>query len=216
MQTKQIPLELYIPELHHPNFVVSLSNIDAYNAVQNSDGWHNSCFIIIGEEGSGKTTLGQMWLEKINGVLISDLDSFDYIDEDKPILLENIDAITDENKLFYIINHCMQSRIPLLMTAGSLPIFKLRDLGSRIHAIHKEIIKNPDDELFTILINKYFAQRQLKIPQDVMDFILSRVERSYGAIKSFVRSVDNASLSAKRKITIPLIKEVLEAIKAGD
>ena len=44
---------------------------------------------------------------------------------------------------------------------------------------------------------------------DVFEFILRRVERSYKAIYDIVNKLDVLSLEQKRQLTIPLVKEIL-------
>lgn len=212
MMAKQVPLPLLLSdEIIDPSgFIVSLSNMEAYNAIHNTDKWHHNRLIILGEEGSGKSNLAEIWRKNIDAVSITNLEMDQYFDIDSPILLEDIEYVKNEQKLFHLINHCMQNRVPLLMTARSLPSFELKDLKSRINATHKVIIKNPDDELFSILITKYFTEHQLKVPQEVMDFLMTRLDRSYSNITTFLRELDKVSLSQKRNITVPLVKEVLD------
>ena len=44
---------------------------------------------------------------------------------------------------------------------------------------------------------------------DVINYVLPRMERSLAAAETLVRKADRLALSQKRKITIPLMREVL-------
>jgi chromosomal replication initiation ATPase DnaA len=58
---------------------------------------------------------------------------------------------------------------------------------------------------------KLFADRQIVVAPDVIAYLVRRMDRSFAAARSVVAKADSVSLTGKRPITVPLIKEVLEA-----
>jgi chromosomal replication initiation ATPase DnaA len=86
----------------------------------------------------------------------------------------------------------------------------LPDLKSRILASPAVALASPDDQLMAVVLTKLFSDRQIFVPQDVMQFILTRIERSFAALRSVVDDIDRAALAQKRPVTIPLVKEVLQ------
>jgi len=50
----------------------------------------------------------------------------------------------------------------------------------------------------------------LQISKPVANFLLSRMSRSTGQLFAILERLDSASLAAKRKLTIPFVKEVLD------
>ena len=63
--------------------------------------------------------------------------------------------------------------------------------------------------LITIL-TKLLIDRQFIIrSNDIFEYILRRVDRSYQGINEIVSKLDILSLEKKRQLTIPLIKEIL-------
>jgi chromosomal replication initiation ATPase DnaA len=56
---------------------------------------------------------------------------------------------------------------------------------------------------------KLFADRQLKIDDGVLAFLLARMERSFDAARRAVAALDAAALAERRNITVPLAREVL-------
>ena len=87
--------------------------------------------------------------------------------------------------------------------------FKLPDLGSRSKNCLYAEIENPDDELLFAIILKNFSDRQIKIEKKIIDFIISRIDRSYRKIDEFIYKIEELSLKKKKPINLKAIKEIL-------
>ncbi len=193
------------------DYIVSLCNVEAYKAIKGEVVWPNNQLLIIGDECSGKTHLANIWQERVGGVLLQDGEDFSkFINKTSAFILEDVESIRTEEYLFHLINFTRNNSFSLLLTARILPDFLLSDLKSRINAMHKILIKQPDEEMLKILLLKQFSDRQLRIGNDVVDFILSRTERSFDFIAKLVHMIDQMSLIEKRNITIPMVKKVME------
>ncbi|MEC7028278.1 MAG: DNA replication protein, partial [Pseudomonadota bacterium] len=72
-------------------------------------------------------------------------------------------------------------------------------------------IHPPDDTLLAVLLVKLFADRQLQIGADVLNYILPRMERSFAAAYELVEAADKLALAEKRGISVPLVRRVLMA-----
>ena len=107
----------------------------------------------------------------------------------------------------------MQGRgVHMLMTAETPPQewpFVLPDLKSRLLAAPAVAVGSPDDALMAVVLTKLFSDRQIFVPQDVIQFILPRIERSFLALRQIVDKIDRRALSEKRPVTIPLVRELL-------
>jgi chromosomal replication initiation ATPase DnaA len=68
----------------------------------------------------------------------------------------------------------------------------------------------PDDALLAAILAKLFHDRQVQVSADVISYLLSRIERSFAAARDIARKLDVAALGAKRPITVPLARRVLE------
>ena len=88
--------------------------------------------------------------------------------------------------------------------------FKLEDLKSRSKNFLLANIEKPNDELIYALILKNLSDRQISIDKKLIDFIIKRIERSYGKIFEFIYKIDQISLKKKKAIDIKIIKEVLK------
>ena len=69
-------------------------------------------------------------------------------------------------------------------------IFHLKDLCSRTKNCILAQIENPDDDLMFALILKNLSDRQIIMNKKLIDFIIKRVERSYGKIFEFIYKID--------------------------
>ena len=87
--------------------------------------------------------------------------------------------------------------------------FELDDLKSRSKNCLFAKIDKPDDELMFALILKNFSDRQIEIDKKFIDFIIKRIDRSYGKISDFIYKIDELSLKSKKPIDFKTIKEIL-------
>ena len=85
----------------------------------------------------------------------------------------------------------------------------LADLRSRLVAAPAVAIGAPDDGLVGALLIKLFADRQLRVGDGVVEYLLARMERSFEAARILVAALDDAALAGRRNITVPLARQVL-------
>ena len=115
----------------------------------------------------------------------------------------SIDSAKEISKILKIPLGTVKSRI----NRGR---FKLKDLLSRLKSFYFIKISDPDDELINHLLLKHLHDRQIIIHNvEIFSYITKRINRTYLDIYNFVEKIDKLSLSQKRQITIPLIKELL-------
>ena len=70
-------------------------------------------------------------------------------------------------------------------------------------------IEKPDDELIFALILKNLSDRQIFLDKKLVNYIIKRIDRSYGKIFEFIYKIDEVSLKKKKSIDLKIIKEVL-------
>ena len=86
----------------------------------------------------------------------------------------------------------------------------LKDLRSRLDSFTELGIDLPTDDLISVIITKYFSDKQIKVNVKILEYILKNIDRSYEKIFKFVEEVDNVSLSTGKSINIHLIKNILK------
>jgi chromosomal replication initiation ATPase DnaA len=88
----------------------------------------------------------------------------------------------------------------------------LPDLASRLGAAISVAVGAPDDALIGAVLVKHFADRQLTVDPAVVTFLLARMERSFATARKLTAALDGAALAAKRRITVPLARDVLRQL----
>jgi chromosomal replication initiator protein len=67
-----------------------------------------------------------------------------------------------------------------------------------------------DDESRRMIIKKVAEDRQIRIPDDVVDYVLATASREVGALIAAFDRLYRFSMAEKRRITLPLAREVRE------
>ena len=68
-----------------------------------------------------------------------------------------------------------------------------------------------NDEEKRILMELIFSKRGISIDNSVLSYALERSSRNLENIINLVQKIDEYSLSKKRNITVPLLREILES-----
>jgi len=200
------------------DFYVSNSNYYAFNLINSWPKWEKNFLNICGEKYSGKTHLSNIFLKKFKGIKI-DANSFENknlkeIKIYENIILDNLGQNVDERLIYSLFNIIDQDNKYLIINS-LIPVskisFKLEDLRSRTKNCLVAKIDKPEDDLMFALILKNFSDRQIIIDKKLIDFIIKRVDRSYGKIFEFIYKIDEISLKRKKSIDFKIIKEVLRA-----
>lgn len=100
----------------------------------------------------------------------------------------------------------------LLLSAAAAPgqlDFALPDLDSRCRALTVYPLLSLDDAGLKAVLKGKARQRGLKLGEATLDFWLARSRRSLPTLLDELELLDRAALRSKRRLTIPLIKEVL-------
>ena len=203
------------------DYIITDSNNFAFDLIVKMVKGEINFGLISGPPYSGKTHLSKILIKNARNYKILYFDS-DYqnmlnrFEDSDFFILENINNVKHdkfEQKLFHIINLAKENNKKLLMTSRK-PIseidLNLEDLKSRLNSILEAKIKEPDDQLMELLLIKIFNDKQLKINPNIIDFLVSRLERSYESINLFIEKIDKFSLEKGKKITIPLINDLLK------
>ena len=218
---QQIPLDLAMrPTLGRDDFHIGPSNADAMVWIDRWPDWPAPLLVISGPAASGKSHIAAVWQEKaeavaINPEALTTQTAEEIAGQGQTILLDGIDLwLGDreaETTLFHLYNIFKEERRTFLVTSRMNPTqsdFAIADLASRFRAAPVATIKPPDDMLLGSVLIKLFTDRQLAIGNEVISYILPRMERSFVAARDIVDNADKLAYSQKRKVTAPLMRRV--------
>jgi chromosomal replication initiation ATPase DnaA len=198
------------------DFYVSTSNEYAFKLLNNWPKWEKNFVNLIGERFSGKTHLINIFLDKFKGIKIEASNiSNQFLRQIKVyenIVIENFNDQIDENLFYTMMNIIDQDNKYLILTSEKPVVehlFKLDDLNSRSKNFLLSNIEKPGDDLMFALILKNLSDRQISIDKKLIDFIIKRIDRSYGKIFDFIYKIDDISLKRKKPIDFKIIKEAL-------
>ena len=206
----------YSQNFNYDDFFVSKSNYFAFQLIEKWPKWEKNILNIYGEKFSGKSHLANIFCNKNKCIKITEEQLNDEILKKlklhENIVLDNFDNLTEERLLYSLFNLVDHDNKYLLINSIK-PIneinFDLNDLKSRSKNCLFAKIDKPDDELMFALILKNFSDRQIEIDKKFIDFIIKRIDRSYGKIADFIYKVDELSLKKKKAIDLKIIKQIL-------
>lgn len=140
----------------------------------------------------------------------------DGMEEVDLLCLDELEALAGhaewEEALFHIYNRIQQRQGRLLIAATAAPRalgFQLPDLVSRLGwglVFHLQAL---DDEGKQQMLKMRAARRGLQLPDEVARYILSRGARGMGELFAALEHLDQASLQAQHRLTIPFVKRVM-------
>ncbi len=141
----------------------------------------------------------------LRGVAGSELLALD----DLGAIARNRDA---EHALFDLYNRARAEGSALLFAADAAPTqlgIELPDLRSRLGACTQFALKPLDDEERRAVLKEQAAARGIDLDDSVLDWLFARYARDLGALLNLLDRLDEASLAAQRRITIPFLRNVL-------
>ena len=220
----QIPLDLkHRTAYGREDFLISPCNQDAAAWIDKWPEWSAPALSLYGPAASGKTHLGAVWATKSKAAILNpddivqnDAEAISKISDNLVIRQAHllIGDRASEEKLFHLYNMAKEAKRSLLLTSRAPAnglTFTVPDLSSRLRAAPCIAIQSPDEPLLTALLVKLFRDRQINVSQELIQYIMPRMERSFAAAQDLVIKADKRALAEKRNITIPLIREVLMA-----
>lgn len=198
------------------DFFVSQANAQAFAMVSAPDSWPEGKLAITGPTGAGKSHLAGIFRAQADALLLNAIDiPAGFRTEALAIVIEDMEHLprASEEAVFHLHNNLRASGGLLLMTAETPPIrwpIALPDLASRMQAATVVEIANPDDALLSALVMKLFADRQISPKPELVQYLSTRIERSYAAAADIVAQLDAAALAQGRKINKALAADLLD------
>lgn len=229
--SKQLPLQFEFRANQSFEDFFAGGNQEVITHLQNSVVGDDELQIFLwGQSGLGKTHLLQACCQFAHGLkrssfyldlasnslpdadILSGLDSFDLV------CLDNIETIAGKSDwelaFFHFFNQHRDNAHTLIIAAACPPgeiSVQLPDLKTRLNwGLTLKLQALSEDDQISALIIK--ARRMgFEISPQVGLFLLNHYSRDLSELWQLLNKLDKASLAAKRKLTIPFLKQVLKS-----
>ena len=135
------------------------------------------------------------------------------------LCIDDADAVAGdlawERALFRVFNEAAELRTRLIFAAASPPRqaeWRLEDWRSRAAASVVYQLRELDDAGRIEALRLRAAQRGLQLPYETSEYLLKRMPRDLRSLFEVLDLLDEASLAAQRRLTIPFIRDALEKL----
>lgn len=132
------------------------------------------------------------------------------------IALDDLDALAGsrdaEHALFDVYNRARAEGTALLFAAEVVPAqlpLTLPDLRSRLGACTQFALRPLDDIERREVLKRQAALRGIELDDTVLDWLFARYARDLGALFDLLDRLDQASLAAQRRVTVPFLRGLL-------
>lgn len=225
----QLPLALrYPPDQRFETWLgapAALAQMQALAVGESSDALY-----LQGGNGSGKTHLllaacaaaeaagrraNYLSLARVRG---NACDALQGIEQAGLVALDDLDALTgrreDEIALFDLHNRARDAGVALVYAARNAPAalpLVLPDLRSRLAQCMLVALRPLDDDGRAEVLRQRAASRGLLFDEAALDWLLKRCSRDLSDLSALFEHLDRASLAAQRRLTVPFLRQVLDA-----
>ena len=197
---RQLPLEISPPAAPSLDNFVAGANAEALATVRALAAGSLSEAIVYlwGERGSGRSHLLRAATRANPGLIAADD-------------VETLDP-TAQQTLFNAINAARDGG-PAVLAAGGAPPGQLTlrdDLRSRLGWGLVYQLRAPGDAEKAGHLRAEAARRGLRLPEEVLAYLLSHLPRDLASLNAVLDSLDRYSLASQRPLTVPLVREALQ------
>jgi len=134
------------------------------------------------------------------------------------VCLDDAEAVAGDaswERALFRLHQELDEQCGRVVISGAAPpaglSFKLADLASRLNG-GVVLTLQPLDEAEQLAALQLRAQlRGCELPEETAQFLLRRLPRNMTALCSFLDELDEASLVAQRRLTVPFVKAVMKS-----
>jgi len=133
------------------------------------------------------------------------------------LCIDDVDRVAGdeawEEALFHLYNQAELASCPMVLTASvspRTPSWRLPDLASRLTAAVVWRLRALDDETRREALQLRARERGFALGDEVVTYVMKRMRRDTASLFEFLDRLDHSSLAAKRRITVPFVKALLE------
>ena len=226
----QMSFPFSVPNLmRREDFMVSECNAEAFAMVETWPNWLASGLVIYGPRGCGKSHLAHLFAARVQQALqtpirVSILNAEQIkmrqvariAADNQCLVVENLTAKIDAEALFHLFNLLNEPTRCILWTSETAPSrlhLPLKDLQSRLNMLPSVEISAPDDIMLQTLIVKLFADRQIIISPEILNYIMQNTERSFAYVRDLVEEIDALSLAYQSAVNHQIVNRAMDILR---
>lgn len=234
MQAAQLPLSLAVrDDATFANYYSDNNNhvLDAIHQLIGNKDTHYNVLHLWGSSGVGKSHLLQAIcnyadINKVSAFYLSLGEVINYsefvlegLESYQLLCIDDVELIAGkknwEEALFHLYNRALENKVKMIFASEFAPAnsdIALPDLRSRLGwgVVYKLTALTDDDKVKVLQLRA--KNRGLELTQQVGEYLLNRCPRDMNKLFDCLDTLDKASLVAKRRITVPFVKQVLFAV----
>jgi len=218
--TSQLPLPLpeSAPRYEREAFILTASNKSAVHTVEAWRVSEEHAIIICGPVASGKTHLANIVAKEMGGLFLSLSERNRQESAAGPFVFDNLPSDDPKNFLAALEDLAAAGRRVILVGTGHPRDWSgdLKDLRTRLEAMPRATLGEPDEALIEGVVMQAFKDRQLDVSPKVVKYAVPRLSRTFVAARAFVSMTDRLALQEKREITVPLAQKIIDNLSEGD
>lgn len=131
------------------------------------------------------------------------------------VAIDDVDMLSEARQiaLFNAFNRAKAASQTLVLAGSAAPIgLALReDLRTRIGQTLVFHVRPLDDGARSAILHSQAARRGLRLEEEVVTYLLRYGRRDLPSLLAVLEALDQASLEAKRPITLPLLRQIMQA-----
>lgn len=220
-QPDQLSFAFPAGPLRFGQLVVTPANQAAVSIIRQPGKWPTAVFCITGPRRCGLSTLLQAWSEE-TGATYFTVDEFTKL---KPaqldklagqfVAIDDADRVATSETLLTFINQTSKEGGRLLLASSRSPSqwpVTSADLKSRLNSMPVVEVLPPDEAMLIGRLRTAAARHYLKLEPEIIAYLSPRLDLTYEAIEAFAEKLSHGVTTTGRAPSVPLAKEVLEAM----
>lgn len=224
----QLPLGIRLnDEATFANFLVSSGNRQLFDVLTSTSPSVQLIFLW-GAEGSGRSHLLQALCHRYaesgaSALYLPLLSRHDFAPQIlehshalSVICVDDLDAVATDSvwqeAMFHCFNEAAESNVLFVVTASRAPRdldLSLADLRSRMQKGLIFQLQAADDGFKKQILQHRANLRGISLSDQVCDYILQRADRSLAGLIAVLERLDSESFQRQRRLTVPLVKDVM-------
>lgn len=212
--------------MNRDSFFQGSANTLALQTVEDWQTWRGTPQVLTGPDGAGKSHLAHIFAAASGAPVLCaaalGADAVPMVADLPALVLEDAHELANntpaQTEAFHLFNQARDLKQALLIT-GRGPVrdwgLTLPDLSSRLTATAQIRVTNPDEPMLLMVLVKLFADRQLAVPLETVEYAVHRMERSFDTAQALVAALDETNLRHNRRITKPMIRDTLTRLSKG-